>query len=351
MHIVNMMLSKGSGGIEQAFVDYCDGLSRRGHRVTPITHPNAQVNATLTFMGMRPMHISNMGEWDPFARLALRRTIKKLKADVVIAHTGRAFALAQFGTHHLCPLVGVTHNYYKRIKRFARADSVFSITHDLISHVMQYGIEEDRVYHIPNMVRCEALPKRTTQNDTPVIGTMGRFVTKKGFEIYIDALQILQRKGFIFRAVLGGSGSGERTLKKRAKLAGLSDILEFTGWVENKQAFYEGLDIFCLPSLHEPFGIVLLEAFTYGTPVVTTYTEGPRDIVTANFDALIAEPGSASELADQLARLLEDAELRSTLAANAFVKARTTYAMQSVSERIEIALEKTILRWKKENNL
>jgi glycosyltransferase involved in cell wall biosynthesis len=118
--------------------------------------------------------------------------------------------------------------------------------------------------------------------------------------------------------------------------------------VEDKQSFYTGADIFCLPSLHEPFGIVLLEAFTYGTPLVSTSTEGPRDIITPNFDALVAPAGSAQDLAEQLGRLLQSPELRATLAANAFVKAKTTYSMQQVSERIEVALEKTIIEWKRQ---
>ncbi|NBO19119.1 MAG: glycosyltransferase family 1 protein [Proteobacteria bacterium] len=348
MHITNIMLSTGSGGIEQAFLDYCDGLMRRGHRVSVITHPQAEVNASLRFLGIRPHFLRNMGEWDLLAKWRLKRKLRKLKPDVVIAQTGRAFALARMGTRSFCPLVGVAHNYNQRARRFVHADGVLAITHDVIAFVAGKGVAEDKIFHIPNMVKCDALPVRTQVNRVPVIGSMGRMVAKKGFDVFIESLRILKEQGYQFSAVLGGSGPEERALKKQAKAAGLEETLQFTGWVEDKQSFYTGLDIFCLPSRHEPFGIVLLEAFTYGTAVVSTATEGPRDIITPNFDALLANPDNAQNLADALAHALDDAGLRAQLAANAFVKAKTTYSMQSVSERIEAALMRVISTWKRE---
>ena len=84
---------------------------------------------------------------------------------------------------------------------------------------------------------------------------------------------------------------------------------------------------------------MLLEAFTHGTPVVATDSEGPRDIITPNFDALLVKKESASELAAAIAKLIDEPDTAATLATNAFVKTKTTYSIESVSERIEKALE------------
>lgn len=345
LHIVNIMLSSGSGGIEQAFLDYCEGLKQRGHRVTPITLPQADVNAPLRKMGLELHHLSNSGEWDLLARWILRRQLQKLKPDVVIAQTSRAFRLAQYGTKKRFPLVGVAHNYNHRVKRFVGADAVFATTHDLIRFVGEQGVAEEKVFLVPNMVRCEALPLRAVGNAIPVIGAMGRLVEKKGFDIYIDALQLLKKQGYMFKAVLGGTGQDKKALKKRAQEAGLSDTLSFLGWVEDKKTFYTGIDIFCLPSHHEPFGIVLLEAFTFGTPVVSTDSEGPKDIITPNFDALLVHKGSAQELAAGMALLLKDTEMAARLASNGFVKAKTQFSIESVSARMEEALVEIIGLW------
>lgn len=343
MHIVNIMFSLGTGGIEQAFVDYCEGLLKLGHELTAVTHPQAQVNAQLKALGIRPVTLRNMGEWDMLAMLRLRRKLRRRKPDIVITQTNRSFALGRFAARGLCPVVAVAHNYNDRASRFIHADAVFATTRDLISFVAGHKVPESRIYHIPNMVRCEQLPQRGARHNPPVIGAMGRFVKKKGFDIFIDALQLLKEQGYHFTATLGGDGDEKARLKKRARAAGLKQLLRFPGWVEDKKAFYTGSDIFCLPSLHEPFGIVLLEAFTFGTPVVATDTEGPRDIITPNFDALIVGKESAAELAAALARMLDDPALCERLAANGFEKAKSLYSIESVCGRIEKALAAIIL--------
>ena len=126
----------------------------------------------------------------------------------------------------------------------------------------------------------------------------------------------------------------------------LYNLIEKSEVLIDKKAFYTGLDVFCLPSRHEPFGIVLLEAFCYGTPVVSSDSEGPKDIITPNFDAVLVGKGSAQELAYGLLHVIKNPELAAKMAANGFVKAKTQYSIESVSERIEQALVQVIARWK-----
>lgn len=342
MHIVNMMFSRGGGGIEQAFVDYCVGLSERGHQVTALVYPGSVAEGLLKDTGadVAIKHVRNFSEWDIFAARRIRKMMKKLQPDCIIAHANRAYSLARMAIKGKVPLVAVAQNY--KTRRFTDADAVFTTTHDLISHLAQQGVKEENIYHIPNMIRCFELPHREMRHDPPVIGTMGRFVAKKGFDTYITALEILKARGHEFRAVLGGSGELEGKLKQQAQDAGLLEVLSFPGWVEDKKAFYTRIDIFCLPSLHEPFGIVLLEAFVNGATVVTTDSEGPRDIITPNYDALMVEMGNAEAMANALEKLLKDPGLADKLAANAFAKAQTNYTIEVVCERVEKALEKIL---------
>lgn len=342
MHIVNIMFSRSGGGIEQAFVDYCIGLSERGHTVTAVVYPGAVAERLLmesrASVGIEP--IRNFSEWDLFAAARLKRCLLKLQPDCVIAHANRAYSLAKKAIKGRIPLIAVAQNYSTR--RFSDADAVFTTTHDLMSHLSQQGIGEARIFHIPNMIRCTELPHREKRHDPPVIGAMGRFVAKKGFESYIAALEILKNRGHEFRAVLGGDGEEEQKLKARAHEAGLFETLSFPGWVEDKKSFYTHIDIFCLPSLHEPFGIVLLEAFTHGATVVTTDSEGPRDIITPNYDALMIEKSSPDAMANALEKLLKDPALADKLAANAFAKAKTSYTIEVVCEKIEKAVEEVV---------
>jgi glycosyltransferase involved in cell wall biosynthesis len=343
MHIVNIMFSRDGGGIEQAFVDYCEGLERRGNKVTAIIYPGAVVEKALQALGVSIITMRNLGEWDPIATHRLRSHLQAIKPDAVIAHANRAYGLAERAVRGMMPLIAVAQNYSTR--RFTKADAVYTTTHDLIAHLVKQGVPENRVHHIPNMVKCRELPHRNPRHDPPIIGTMGRFVAKKGFDIFIDALSILKERNYEFKAILGGNGEEGEKLKQKSRDLGLNGILSFPGWIEDKKEFYTHIDIFCLPSLHEPFGIVLLEAFTYGAPVVATDSEGPRDIITPNYDALIAKMGSASDMAEAIARLLDNPRTADDLAANAFAKAKMRYSLEVVCEKIEQSCKDIIGHW------
>lgn len=336
MHIVNIMFAKGGGGIEQAFVDYCEGLRDRGHRISAIVYPGSWADQQLAQRGITPVRLRNFSEYDFVAAFRLKRLLKSLAPDAIIAHANRATGLALRARANI-PVVGVVQNYSTR--RYNAADAVFTTTRDLIATLAAQGIPENRIFHIPNMVKVSELPHRVPRRNPVVIGTMGRFVKKKGFDTYINALAILKLRGLEFKAVLGGNGEEENALRELAKEKQLGNSLEFTGWVQDRKSFYTGIDIFCLPSLHEPFGIVLLEAFAHGAPIISTNSEGPKDIITPNYDALIVEKASATQLAEALEKLIKDPAMCEKLAANGFAKVKTLYSLEVVAEKIEQALE------------
>ena len=338
MRIVNIMFARGAGGVEQAFVDYCEGLRDRGHRVTAIVYPGSVVHGQLLALDIHTVAMRNFSEWDIFAVNRLRKHLEVINPDIVIAHANRAYALSKKAVRGAWPLAGVAQNYSTR--RLRGAEAIMTTTKDLVAHVTREGTPADRVYLIPNMVKCVELPHRAERNNPPIIGTMGRFVAKKGFDTYIDALKILKEKGYRFRAILGGDGEEADSLKAQVRAAGLEDIVYFPGWVSDKKAFYTHIDIFCLPSLHEPFGIVLVEAFTFGAPVVSTDSEGPREIILPGHDALMVKKGNSADMAEALAKLLDDEHLAEMLASNAYVKVKTTYSLEVVAARIEDACKK-----------
>jgi len=339
MHIVNIMFAKSGGGIEQAAVDYCDGLQALGHRVSSIVFPGSWAENQMRERGIQTISLRNFSEFDPIAIVRLKRLLATLAPDAIIAHANRATGLV-LRARPKAPVVGVVQNYSTR--RYNNADAVFTTTHDLIATLAAQDIDEGKIFHIPNMVKCTELPHRLPRRNPPVIGTMGRFVTKKGFDYYIGALAILKTRGVPFHAILGGTGEEEQTLRALAKEKGLENDLEFIGWVDDRKAFYTGIDIFCLPSLHEPFGIVLLEAFAHGTPIISTNSEGPKDIITPNYDAVIVEKANAEQLAEAMEKLIRDPELCGKLAANGFAKAKTQYSLEVVARRIEKALAEII---------
>lgn len=336
MHILNVMLGKKAGGVEQAALDYHRALTGQGHRVTNVTRPGAWADARLDALGATRLSLAHVAEWDPIAAFRLRRMMARLAPDAVIAHSNRALGLSLAASRGRWPVLAVTHNY--SIRRVVKADAVLCITRDLCARAADLGVPPARIFHIPNMVEVGVPVNDPAPHHPPVIGTMGRFVEKKGFDLYIDALALLRQRGVEFRAILGGKGELGEQLHARAVASGLSDHLAFPGWIEDRDAFYAGLDIFCLPSQHEPFGIVAIEAFAHGVALVSTASEGPREIIDGT-NGLLTPLGDAGALAEAMAGLLADDTRRRAIAAAGRRSAVEDYSMAAGGRRLTAALE------------
>jgi glycosyltransferase involved in cell wall biosynthesis len=332
MRIANVMFGRGRGGIEQAFLDYNEALLMAGHEVLAITHPLALMNTQITGQ-LEHATVSNYGNWDIFSAKKLAKIYRNWKPDVMISHGNRALNLNHAAAESAMHL-GVTHNY--QLKHFGKVDAVFATTQSLESRVLEL-FPHMPVARIPNMVRLA--PGRAERAPGPiVIGAMGRMVAKKGFDLLLQAMQKLHAQQPDVKLLLGGDGPLLRVLKKQVKESGLQEVVTFAGWVEDKTTFFEQVDIFCLPSLHEPFGIVLLEAMAHHVPVISFASEGPRDIIQHDEAWLIAA-GDVDKLAEALAKLAQSEADRAALRERGHALVENNYAMPVISQHMDKALQ------------
>lgn len=338
LRIVNVMLGRGLGGLEQVLLDYQDALVLAGHAAVPVIHPDAAIRPALEARGVAWRPLPNLGEWDPLAVLRTRRLLGDIRPDLCIAHGNRAVTLLRAA--NAWPLVGVLPNYKLQCRGLAAA---FHSTLDLRRYALGQGMPAEHLYHIPNMVRVPPRPPRRARPMPPVVGSMGRFVPKKGFDVFLAALALLARDGVAFRAVLGGQGDAGPGLRQMAAAGGLDARLAWPGWVRDKPAFFAGLDVFCLPSHHEPFGIVLLEAMAQAVPVVATASEGPSEIVREGC-GLLVPPGDAAALAAALRALLDDPRRADALADHGYRLARDVYDLPRIAERLDQAVRAVVAR-------
>ena len=330
MRVLNVMFGAGRGGIEQASLDYAQALTNQGVDVLSILAPGAAIRGAFVSQGLSVQELKNLGAWDWFARRRLAACWRTFDADVAIAHGNRAVSLL---TGAPGPVVQVLHNY--RLQHLLRADAAIAITPALVARAIDAGMPRAKVLLLSNML-ADVPPRQSRPGHMPlVIGTMGRFVRKKGFDVYLRALAMLRDRGVSFRAVLGGAGEEEKSLRKLATDLQLEDHLQWLGWVADKQTFFQSIDLFCLPSLEEPFGIVLLEAFAHGVPVVTADAEGPAFIAHHDETALVCARGSPAALADALGDLLKDASRAGRLAHAAHAEVEARYAMPVVGARLK----------------
>lgn len=332
------MFGKGLGGIEQAFLDYSEALHMARLEVFAMIQPDAKIEESNLYRFVNQVvKIRNLGKWDFVAIKKVRRSLASLKPDVIVTHGNRAFTIMKKAANGKYPVVALAHNY--SVKNFRNADAVIAITEAIKLAVVKAGVKPDNVFKIPNMIKVpEGKNSRNKMSDFPVIGVMGRFVKKKGFDVFIKALKEVKDSGREFRAYIAGEGEERDDLIDLAKDLELSKKAHFIGWVLDKKSFFDKIDIFCVPSHHEPFGIVILEAFANNTPVITTDSEGPSEIARHEVDALFVGKGNHKELAAAIIRLLDDAALAETLKKNAFNSVQNKYDMSIISSSIKSAL-------------
>ncbi|MFH0835274.1 MAG: glycosyltransferase family 4 protein [Candidatus Micrarchaeota archaeon] len=139
-----------------------------------------------------------------------------------------------------------------------------------------------------------------------VVMTNCRLVEQKGVKYLIDAM-----RGTDAQLVVFGRGPLLEKLKKKAAGTGAVFIYEWLG-EEELAGLYNACDVFVLPSLWEPFGMVLVEAMACGKPVVGTRVGGIPEIVAKDCGFLVP-PADSKALAERVLLLLEDNGLRKKL--------------------------------------
>ncbi len=97
----------------------------------------------------------------------------------------------------------------------------------------------------------------------------------------------------------------------------LLNVVQLMPWTNNKWDIYRHTDIFCIPSIHEAFGLVFLEAGFMEIPVVSTNVEGIPEVVLDGFTGLLSTPNDSLSLAKNLVVLLEDDKKSYQLGVNA----------------------------------
>ncbi|BDU60559.1 glycosyl transferase family 1 [Candidatus Rickettsia kotlanii] len=335
MKILNIMLSRDLGGIQQAFLDYSTALEMQKIEVINITSYKAKINS---FLHKQSLKLPNIVLFDLLSVLILKYIIHKTKPNIIIAHGNRAINFSKFAKSQNIKLIGIAHNY--SLKGLSKCDFVIALTHHMKEFLLTNNFAESRICILPNMINiAKDFILNKTYRKPVVIGVLARFVAKKGIDVFIKAIKILKEKKYDLHAVIGGSGEEKDNLIALAHKLNLQDQISFTGWVNDRDKFFKQIDIFCLPSLHEPFGIIVLEAMEASVPIVSTDTEGPAAILNDTQDGLICKAGSAEDLAEKIVYLIENPIKAKEFSKNAYLTLKQNYDIKVVSEKLQHILK------------
>ncbi len=347
------MLCKRLGGIQQVFLDYNQALTMQGNKVINIAHPKSETIKKLQAEKAELRTVANFNQYDFLAIRKLRKIITNEKPDIIIVHGNRAAEISRKARSKAtiyAPIAAVCHN--KRIERLIGLDALIIILESLRKYVLELGQPPKTTYYVPNMIHAapEIEFKRRKFHKKIIIGTMGRFVEEKAFEVFIQALNILKKKKIPFKAILAGRGELESFYKAQIKSLGLEKDIKMQEWVTNKGTFFNKIDIFCMSSRIEHFSIAMLETMLSGTPIVATDADGPREVIRHKINGIIVKKDNPKALAEGLEHAMNHPKAMRDYAMNSFDKVLKSYSIDAVSNQLHEYLSKIAITANKKTN-
>ncbi|WP_434288969.1 glycosyltransferase family 4 protein [Celeribacter sp. SCSIO 80788] len=210
--------------------------------------------------------------------------------------------------------------------KLADADAVVTVSDYNVRYLSEsLGCDPQKLVRIFNGIDLNAFSWSAPEDQPHEILAVGRLVEKKGFHILVEALHILRDKGLRLPCRIVGGGDMQQELQDQIDASGLSETVHLIGPMPQDDIIraMQKATLLACPCIvgadgnRDGMPTVLLEAMALGCPVVATPVTGIPELVTQAETGLLAQEGNPRDLADQLARLWRDAELRAALSRNA----------------------------------
>ncbi len=168
----------------------------------------------------------------------------------------------------------------------------------------------------------------------PMVFFSGRMVIQKGPDLLIEAIPAILKFYPDTKFVFAGDGEMRSQVEDRARQLGITHATRFLGFQGNGTlaSLYKACDVVCVPSRNEPFGIVLLEAWSCGKPVVSTINGGPAEFVWHEVNGLKvhAHPDS---IAWGLGTLFRNFEWARWMGSNGRIAVESAFSWDTIAER------------------
>lgn len=297
--------------------------------------------------------------------VAVVRALKHANVDILQTNTIRAHIVGSLAARFLgLPLVWVMHDctfppdlLQKLIRYPAKIICVSEYVRDYV--ITHGGVEASiKSVVIPNgvalddlVVDARSFRPLTDADGRPFtflphyryVGLIGRIDTWKGQDVFLEAVDILNREypqhQNVQYLVIGDvtATSPERLafyerLRETARQRNLGNLV-FLGRQDIQQVLPR-LDILVHASTEpEPFGRTIIEAWAYGVPVIATKIGAPGSFVTYGKTGLLVEPKEPKDLAQKISLLLEDHHLADTLKMNGKKEVRAQYDLTRIIDR------------------
>jgi len=292
------------------------------------------------------------------------------KPDIVHIHNFKGFSLAFNAVESLnVPLIFTAHDYfigcprenlfrsscevchappiicrlYAKIQRYMKdnkPDVVTAPSQFVIDKLKKDGFfEQVRTMKLPLGIELAGNEKIEKDYETIDILYVGRVNRYKGLHILINAFKELEHKNIHLHVV----GEGE-DMEESKKIAGFNSNIIFYGFMPDRELveLYKKANVAVVPSIWcEVFGVVIIESFKYGTPVIGSNIGGIPELVENGYNGYLFEAGNVVQLKKVLENLIENPKELKRLSDNAFEFVKK-YSMEEHTKRLKKLYEEVL---------
>ena len=287
----------------------------------------------------RPLEIGGHGRnvFGPLIDIWKLRKLTKLTTDLIILNPSlgrRSFFrdafLAKYLVYKNIPFVVIFHGWNLQFEKeidkkfisffqstFGKAKKIFVLSNDFKDKLLSWGYQGEVVVTTTTVDAklfdgSGNTKNRKNENTEPQILFLSRLIKDKGIYETISAFNNLINDKIVAKLIIAGSGE---ELENIVSLVGDNEHILMAGHVEgqDKIDLYKNCTFYCLPSYSEGLPISVLEAMSFGKPVITTPVGGLKNFFQDGVMGFFVQPKKSSELEVIFRTLLHDEELRNTI--------------------------------------
>ena len=286
----------------------------------------------------------------PIGVLALARELKKRKCNVVHTHMFWANLYGTLAAHIAgVPVIVTTehgenrwksahHHWLERQVISRIADKRFCVSQKILDRRRNVdGIPPAQLELMANGTVVPEVRVSDRHGAEPVIGSIGRFVKQKDFELFVDVIAALRKRGYGVRGCLVGDGPEMTKVRARVSEHGLEGVIEFPGMVTDTDKWFRYFDLYAITSSEEGLPVSLLEAMSYGLPVVAADVGAISSAIRSDEEGLTVPAGDKDCFVNAIAGLLDDSEQAARMGQRSRDRIVEEFSIEAISARYESA--------------
>lgn len=306
-----------------------------------------------------PVHAVRAGSpFSPSAIIKLRRIITALAPSVICSHGYRPSILLPLSTLGLkIPIAGFSRGFtgenrkvafYELLERtmLPRLSAIVCVCEAQKRQLEESGVRAKRWWVVHNAVDTPPIPASTITSealrkslgiraDGALIVSAGRLSPEKGHKDLLQAISRIQSGKDKVHFVFCGDGPCRKSLEQEAIQLGISDRVRFPGHRRDIMEIYRIMDLLVLPSHTEGLPNAILEAFSFGKPVVATRVGGVPEVVADGRNGILVSPNRPDMLTEAISQCLASPDKMKSMGEEGRATVLSRFSFERQAELLE----------------